>query len=562
MAWSQSWSTWDDPFSNAPSLLSHTSAAADPAPLITVDTQAEQDINLARLDAASAQTGFEVLSNALDLSPAKVDDDPFADPEIPVYLVDAAELEVVKNEGNLVVGDNIPTALLSYMKTEEEQDPDPEETWFVQEPSFVWDDARVEARGELPLGVENDLLGLETFAEMPEETVQITEQEVEVRSPVAELVLVTVEEVDVLQSVMQLGNDEEETMAAHHLQEDDGEGQGAFEEVAQPIEPSESTDSLPDPLSLLPILMEPAARVSTVMSTLAVSLSYNKSISCPPSLSSSPKSPGLPLQTPTPPDSPPPSHSRSRPRTPLAVRAPSLMLLSPESDTTIIAASSISGESTPGERVQDGGLLCAPVSGTRTRPHSRSASPVLGMHPRPLWSIRAADAPPLGLPAEGTVVADVGAEISFVKESEESGVQGDGGMVQALEEERMGELESEAAVDVERLEESHGEDTVAEEEEDLDDDPDEAEIPSTPVPGSFPEVISAPTAASSTRASVALSTDSTAGLRLRTPRSALDIALAMQLRPGLGPGADPAWMVRFLMSMFGWFALLLSGQLE
>jgi hypothetical protein len=34
----------------------------------------------------------------------------------------------------------------------------------------------------------------------------------------------------------------------------------------------------------------------------------------------------------------------------------------------------------------------------------------------------------------------------------------------------------------------------------------------------------------------------------------------MQLRPGLGLGADPAWMVRFLMSMFGWFAILISGR--
>ncbi|RDB28175.1 hypothetical protein Hypma_001539 [Hypsizygus marmoreus] len=49
---------------------------------------------------------------------------------------------------------------------------------------------------------------------------------------------------------------------------------------------------------------------------------------------------------------------------------------------------------------------------------------------------------------------------------------------------------------------------------------------------------------------------------IRRPRSALDIALAMQLRPGLGVGADPAWMVRFLMSMFGWFALLISGAGE
>ncbi|KAF8065292.1 hypothetical protein FPV67DRAFT_1390218, partial [Lyophyllum atratum] len=47
--------------------------------------------------------------------------------------------------------------------------------------------------------------------------------------------------------------------------------------------------------------------------------------------------------------------------------------------------------------------------------------------------------------------------------------------------------------------------------------------------------------------------------RLRAPRSALDLALAMQLRPGLGAGADPAWMVRFLMVMFGWVAVLVSG---
>ncbi|KAG0696188.1 hypothetical protein DFH29DRAFT_952267 [Suillus ampliporus] len=38
-----------------------------------------------------------------------------------------------------------------------------------------------------------------------------------------------------------------------------------------------------------------------------------------------------------------------------------------------------------------------------------------------------------------------------------------------------------------------------------------------------------------------------------------DIALAMQLRPGRGVGADPAWMVRFLMAIFGWFAVALAG---
>ncbi|KAJ7692844.1 hypothetical protein B0H17DRAFT_1200177 [Mycena rosella] len=45
-------------------------------------------------------------------------------------------------------------------------------------------------------------------------------------------------------------------------------------------------------------------------------------------------------------------------------------------------------------------------------------------------------------------------------------------------------------------------------------------------------------------------------------RSPLDAALAMQLRPGLGVGADGAWLVRFLMSFFGWFAVLVAGGQE
>ncbi|KAG6335718.1 hypothetical protein ID866_3376 [Astraeus odoratus] len=51
--------------------------------------------------------------------------------------------------------------------------------------------------------------------------------------------------------------------------------------------------------------------------------------------------------------------------------------------------------------------------------------------------------------------------------------------------------------------------------------------------------------------------------RRRAYRSAvpeLDIALALQLRPGFGLGADSAWMVRFLMTIFGWFAVALSGK--
>ena len=38
----------------------------------------------------------------------------------------------------------------------------------------------------------------------------------------------------------------------------------------------------------------------------------------------------------------------------------------------------------------------------------------------------------------------------------------------------------------------------------------------------------------------------------------IDIALAMQFRPGLGEGADAAWLVRFLMGVFGWVTVMVS----
>ena len=39
----------------------------------------------------------------------------------------------------------------------------------------------------------------------------------------------------------------------------------------------------------------------------------------------------------------------------------------------------------------------------------------------------------------------------------------------------------------------------------------------------------------------------------------LDLAFALQLRPGLGLGADAAWVVRFLMAMFGWMTVFVGG---
>ncbi|KAF8903980.1 hypothetical protein CPB85DRAFT_1226080, partial [Mucidula mucida] len=80
---------------------------------------------------------------------------------------------------------------------------------------------------------------------------------------------------------------------------------------------------------------------------------------------------------------------------------------------------------------------------------------------------------------------------------------------------------------------------------------------STALPGSFPVAEPAPATAPVASSSTAVEKKQA---RPRVTRSPIDIALAMQLRPGLGLGADPAWMVRFLMSMFGWMVVLISGS--
>ena len=40
---------------------------------------------------------------------------------------------------------------------------------------------------------------------------------------------------------------------------------------------------------------------------------------------------------------------------------------------------------------------------------------------------------------------------------------------------------------------------------------------------------------------------------------AIDLALAMQLRTGFGATADAAWLMRFLMAVFGWIAVFIGG---
>jgi len=198
---------------------------------------------------------------------------------------------------------------------------------------------------------------------------------------------------------------------------------------------------------------------------------------------------------------------------------------------------------------------------------------------RPLWSIRAGDAPALGLAASSLLISTSTASPAGL-------IPGVGTSMDASP--RMRRVLGDLTV-VENGEREEKEVEIKEEkgEEEKDDEDDES------LPGAFPgllkptsfsdtNTIVAPTitiaALTSTLLSTSIATassvsststalETTSPVIQRRPRqpikrSPLDIALAMQLRPGLGVGADPAWMVRFLMAMFGWFAILVSGQGE
>lgn len=101
-----------------------------------------------------------------------------------------------------------------------------------------------------------------------------------------------------------------------------------------------------------------------------------------------------------------------------------------------------------------------------------------------------------------------------------------------------------------------------------------SEHPLTPVPGTFPDAklsLKAETIPEPQSLPPKLSVPLQSHRRRRSPleeaiastRSPLEVALAMQLRPGLGLGADPAWMVRFMMVMWGWmFGLVLVPTAE
>ncbi|KAG6917350.1 hypothetical protein DXG01_002815 [Tephrocybe rancida] len=211
-----------------------------------------------------------------------------------------------------------------------------------------------------------------------------------------------------------------------------------------------------------------------------------------------------------------------------------------------------------------------------------SPPPLLNMSARPLWSLRASDAPPLGLPA--TAVAVPVPETPVLEKERDLPTQADNQINEVHPSISVtvapDTVDDHSAEDVEAISvivDSPLEESLRVEERPL-------TRPTTPqlvlasLPGSFPSSPSPPSAAlphdvtAAPEASIDPLAPRTSAVQVhvagansnrpRTRRSAIDIALAMQLRPGLGAGADPAWMVRFLMSMFGWFAVLVSGELQ
>ncbi|KAF9497585.1 hypothetical protein BDN71DRAFT_1588274 [Pleurotus eryngii] len=256
-----------------------------------------------------------------------------------------------------------------------------------------------------------------------------------------------------------------------------------------------------------------------------------------PSPSPSPTQSRLPtpLQTPTPPSSPPPLVSPAR-RSPLAGLP---VVTKPEVVEVKIP------EASEGEVRDKENRL-------------------------PAWSVRAADAPPLGLSSGNFTLKE---KRSFNSRPKLSPVEAQARPLGSAPQSAEG-LDDEPTTypsapsppetqDIKRPEAASlvlGEKPIA---------PEPIQLRRS-LPGSFDDSheasTSQPLSTSESPESVATPPPKPAEVaRPRQPRpirSAIDIALAMQLRPGIGIGADPAWMVRFLMSMFGWLAVLISGSGE
>ena len=302
-------------------------------------------------------------------------------------------------------------------------------------------------------------------------------------------------------------------------------------------------------------------------------------------------------QIPTPPASPPPislhvkslglggsACMRNEPPSPSSLRRPLLPLstsqpTSPRAAPLVVSAPDTSSPSTTVEvqvKVSEGDKENIT---TGVDKENETLNSTTG---RPLWSIRADDAPALGLAANS-----LSTSTSTPSDSLIPGVGTSTGVSPRIRRKVLGDITA-VVENGEEVKEVEIKQEIMKADMDKEETKEEKDEESS-LPGAFPELLK-PTNSSSTivaptitvatltstllstsiaAASSSVSSTSTSTLspspiikRRQIVRSPLDIALAMQLRPGLGVGADPAWMVRFLMAMFGWFAILVSGRGE
>ena len=169
---------------------------------------------------------------------------------------------------------------------------------------------------------------------------------------------------------------------------------------------------------------------------------------------------------------------------------------------------------------------------------------------RPESPIRTTDAPSLGLDVAWT--ATVQEKLRPLVEKNEAERKEERSCEKEAEEEPAGD-HAVAAGDDQSSKPSRG---------DGNEEPKPTYEPKPSLPGAFhvhePEMKPAPKEAPAS---------STAVAGARSPRRRytmrglpMDVALAMQSRPGFGVGADPAWMARFLMAVFGWFSVMMAGR--
>ena len=395
-----------------------------------------------------------------------------------------------------------------------------EEAWFSEEPTVVWNDV---------VEVEHGVEGGNVLA-----PVQV-EKNLQVLGPVFE---------ENVEPAMRIDAAKEMTVEMESLAPQD---EALVHDIRQ-LESQEKTtvhDSN-DVYDILPMTMtttlEPLLIPSTTMNQEEEEYPDPDLLPLPEQHSQKPSAPTIkiPMQTPTPPTSPPVSPWRLDARSDYSgLTTPTSTPASPFTLHTPIVVSSTS----------------SPIASAQT-PSSAT---------RPAWSLRASDAPALGLPAPS---ANVGVPPRSSPDMRmKMKMLGD-----VMENEKM-------------VEKDYDELAVKDSHSDKEEKAHNLPLPipiklSTSLPGTFPSPEPAsklplPSSPSSSVSATLPHSDAQSpnpvvttsdnlplapSPRRRTPRSPLDIALAMQLRPGLGLGADPAWMVRFLMSMFGWFAILISGR--